>query len=484
MIVVQIKNAVWAELGGLEEELEQIRILLTLVDDSAIYSYRYKTGNWDGKRHLYSEDRKGGWLLVRVGLLDWLISKSPAITFKVLNHIQPLSPGDLWRDTLLPLRPFQEKALLEVFRWQRGLLSMATNAGKTLIALAILKGFQDYKCLFLVHRLELFRQAVEYFRDIGTLEVGTIAAGKESNLEANICVGMIGTLYSRVTRQTRIKEYLKNINVVIVDECHHVGAEGSYAKVLDTMTNAFVRVGLSGTCPPEESCLGLSLKGTFGDMLYEITNEDLRVLDVSALAKVKFLVGNWHIEGLKESARQVFVRRGRNPETRYWTYVYENGIVRNTERNLALILLVKALLATGESGILIIVDRLEHGTFIYDGLKDTGAVRYVFGESEDRLELFEAFREGRISCLISSPILGEGINIVGIKHVFLAGAGKSKRKMLQRIGRGLRKKKDLSSLVVYDFDDNCLDIPLLQRHTEQRKEICIAEGFEVEEVKI
>jgi superfamily II DNA or RNA helicase len=52
--------------------------------------------------------------------------------------------------------------------------------------------------------------------------------------------------------------------------------------------------------------------------------------------------------------------------------------------------------------------------------------------------------------LIATTIFDEGVDVSGINCLFLAAGGKSMRQLLQRIGRGLRKKSDGSCIEVYD----------------------------------
>jgi len=79
--------------------------------------------------------------------------------------------------------------------------------------------------------------------------------------------------------------------------------------------------------------------------------------------------------------------------------------------------------------------------------------------------------------LITSPILDEGVDVSRIHHLILASGRKSKIKLLQRIGRGLRKEEGKLDVELFDFYDD--EIPMLKRHTLRRIEIYEAEGFGV-----
>jgi superfamily II DNA or RNA helicase len=79
--------------------------------------------------------------------------------------------------------------------------------------------------------------------------------------------------------------------------------------------------------------------------------------------------------------------------------------------------------------------------------------------------------------LIATTIFDEGVDVSGINCLFLAGGGKSMRQLLQRIGRGLRKKADGSGIEVYDVLDYHNEH--LARHTLERYKVYKSEGFDI-----
>jgi superfamily II DNA or RNA helicase len=79
--------------------------------------------------------------------------------------------------------------------------------------------------------------------------------------------------------------------------------------------------------------------------------------------------------------------------------------------------------------------------------------------------------------VIATSILDEGINVDNINAIIYARGMKSSRKILQGIGRGLRKKKDDSCLAFYDFLDYTNSY--LTEHTLNRYEVMKNEGFDI-----
>lgn len=475
MIVGTIMSNLWVKLVGMKSELEVAKSLLEVEDPSAKFSYRYKKNSWDGKKKLYSERQETQEIIIGYGLIDWLAKNlyTKGIDFAFKGSIPLLSYKDDWDKLPLKLREYQRKSIEVALERQSGLLHLATNAGKTLIASAILKAFREHQCLYIVHRRELFKQSYDYFKDMLKCDIGSICSGKATEIK-NITVAMIGTLYSRGKTSKQIKSYLESVKVIILDECHH-GASTTYKKVVEQAYNSTVRIGMSGTIPEEYTLPGLILKGLYGDTLYRVTNGDLATLGVSAPMQIIMMRGDWYLDDLLPSAKKLFGKPIMNPRTAYWNHVYEGGILNNKSRNEFICKVVTKVKNTG--GVLVIVDRLDHGQVLYDSIRDNGKVKYIFADAPERQEALEDFKRGRVDVLISSPILGEGVDISGIYTLVLASGGKSKRKLLQRIGRGLRKKADNKTLTVYDFYDT--SVPLLERHSKERIDVYKKEGFEV-----
>jgi superfamily II DNA or RNA helicase len=82
---------------------------------------------------------------------------------------------------------------------------------------------------------------------------------------------------------------------------------------------------------------------------------------------------------------------------------------------------------------------------------------------------------------IASPIFDEGIDVPRVDTVILACGGKSYVKLLQRIGRGMRKKDDgKNELIIIDFIDDTNKY--LLKHSDRRIKTYVSEGFDAKVV--
>lgn len=134
------------------------------------------------------------------------------------------------------LRPYQAEAIAQLTGklHERPILTMPTGAGKTVTAAALVRELQ-LRTLWLAHRRELIQQAARSLRDNG-LRCGIIMAGQAADRKAHVQVASIQTLARRT---------LPDVDLVVMDECHHARAS-TYRQVLDHYQGRPV-VGLTAT---------------------------------------------------------------------------------------------------------------------------------------------------------------------------------------------------------------------------------------------
>ena len=78
----------------------------------------------------------------------------------------------------------------------------------------------------------------------------------------------------------------------------------------------------------------------------------------------------------------------------------------------------------------------------------------------------ELFDEGKISILLATTILDEGVDVSDLDAVFLTGGGKKSRRIIQRVGRALRKSKTGKYAYIIDMAESCNKV--LVRHAAER----------------
>ena len=88
-----------------------------------------------------------------------------------------------------------------------------------------------------------------------------------------------------------------------------------------------------------------------------------------------------------------------------------------------------------------------------------GKVKYSEFFDSDVSDRLGEFADGTLNCLITCHRLSQGIDIQGLKNIFLLASDKSKLETIQRIGRCLRKnpKEPNKKAKVVDFVDTDYD---------------------------
>ncbi len=457
-------------------------------------AYKRSNGKWKGLINLFDKTSSS----FSIGFLR-LVQEAFGISNndvydnrKYLNISEVKFPVYYKDNALFEWRPYQKKAIYNSLMYKNGLIKAATNAGKTMVIVALADLLRYEKPLIITHSKEIFDQIYRELTTYLGIPIGIITAD-ETRLEKYVNLAMSLTLLNRYNIDDKINEYLSvDCNCVIVDEAHHVVSKTYYGLLRNI--NATYRLGFSGTVAnifdkakkEADHYIGMKTREWLGDVICDVTNEELVQAGVSALPIVKMIIYRHSIDwaALERGIEVVEVdEKGRSISKidqrravlrKRFQVAIENHIVNNVDRNGIII----DLLANKHSSMkfLVVVDRLEHGQNIYDGLKDKGvSVCFLHGKAKDRDNALDDFRDNKYRVLIATSLIDEGVNISSIQGLVLMPGKKSSRQVLQRIGRGLRKKVDDNRVLVYDFMD--LNAKNFTEHSYERYKIYEKEKF-------
>jgi superfamily II DNA or RNA helicase len=452
-------------------------------------THRRFGGRWDGKKHhlLRSPSRPGvgtfakGLLRrvltlcakknVRAKIIDLRTSVFPPIDTKKLKST--LLKGV----TMAGEYSYQLDAVKAALEGEAGVLYMATNAGKTEIASAITKVLSDRTVLFVVPKAILLKQTRERLAlRLGTIPeaIGVIGGGKFDPKEVTVAIINSVTPAKRARsarakkRSAMLREYLKTVECVFLDEGHHAKAN-TWFRLMTACVNAQYRYLMSGT--PFTGDNDLMIEAAAGPVLYEIRNDDLIKLGVSAKPSVRLI-----------SIDKPDLERKDALDDESYHSVYTAGIVENDYRNR---IIAREAVEAARAGktVLVLLTRLAQGENITDLIKSQGRpVRFAHGKmsqtARDEAMAWFVEKPGRI--LVGSNIFDEGVDVPSINVLIVADGGKSLRATLQKIGRSIRRKKTGENVVeVLDFAD-CTH-HWLAKHALDRFDIYTGEGFDVVE---
>ncbi len=268
-------------------------------------------------------------------------------------------------------------------------------------------------------------------------------------------------------KNKQAREFLSSVSVMIADEAHHTSSETWYNSLM-SCENAMYRVALTGSIDKENKMLWQRMQGVFGQITARTSNETLITLGHSAKPTIKIfpIKAPTDIENVDNYAT-----------------AYEKGIVENDYRNLLIAKLAK-MWYDKDKGVLIIVNRIEHGNRLSELLESLEVSHYFIHGDLDidlREQQLQNMRDGKLKVMISTSIVDEGVDISGIDALILGAGGKSLRQTLQRVGRALRKKKQgENTCQVFDFKD--MTHRFLLSHSDQRRQIYVDENFEIQDI--
>lgn len=140
------------------------------------------------------------------------------------------------------LRPYQETGLQKVSQklltHRKIVYQLATGGGKTITFSAISKRYIEKSgksVLILVHRKELLQQTRRTLYNAYGISAQIIIAGMKTIPPAAVYVGMVESVMRRLDR-------IRNIGLVIIDECHNL----SFAKVHEHFPEQYI-IGFTAT---------------------------------------------------------------------------------------------------------------------------------------------------------------------------------------------------------------------------------------------
>lgn len=398
-----------------------------------------------------------------------------------------------------PEYDYQLKCVNALVREGQGIFQVATGGGKSRICNIAVSRIRR-PTLFLTTRGVLmyqmkraFEGAMKYQADNGDhfwkgRQVGVIGDG-EWNPRKSVTVGMVQTLAMRLkepdrskpkaeqVKQARIREqtlkYLALVEFVVLEEAHEVGGD-SYYRILDVCKNARYRMALTATpFMRDDQESNMRLLACTGPVLIKVSEKML--IDRGVLAKPFFRYHNVGyapdkagIEAMKDNTIGS-TRLGRGTG---WQRAYKLGVIYNEPRNRLIVDEAVRAVSMGLP-VMILVLQKNHGRLLDERLRAAGVrSSFVFGESkrDTRQEALNNLRDGKIQALIGSTIMDVGVDVPAVGCVILAGGGKAEVALRQRIGRGLRAKKNGPNLAfVVDFIDTANNH--LRKHSIERLSI-------------
>jgi len=495
VITVHEKDSVYMKVQtderGIQKELNSF---FTFTVPGHEYMPSYKSRIWDGKIKLYNINTAE----LYVGLYDHLVRfcsdrgydidgycpkpnreiSNDLIKNFVDNHLQPHVNGER-----IFVREHQVDAITHSINNDRCLLLSPTGSGKSLMIYALLRYYSDTldpskKLLIIVPTTSLVSQMHSDFGDYSSndeswdvsKECHLVTAGKDK-VDPNKRV-VISTWQSI---HKMGKKYFDNFSAVFGDECHLFKAK-SLTSIMTKLGDCKYRIGTTGTLDGTQ-CHKLVIEGLFGSV-YNVTSTKTLI--------EKEILSDFEIECILLKHSEEFRQKHKRV-----TYQEEiDAIVKYDKRNDFITKLTKSL----KGNTLVLFQYVaKHGRPLYEQIKENCPekdVYFIHGGTETELrEKIRKLMEKKDNAVIvaSYGTFSTGISIRKLHNIVFASPSKSRIRVLQSIGRQLRKSEHKETARLYDISDDICWKKYKNhtyRHYQERLKIYEAENFSCKTVII
>lgn len=357
------------------------------------------------------------------------------------------------------MRDYQVEAINGFLKNTQCMRILPTGSGKTILTAALSYCIEPYgRSVIIVPNKSLVGQTEADYINLG-LDVGVYYGDrKDIGKKHTICTWQsLNNLLKNTkngTDEITIGEFLEDVVCVMVDEAHSAKSEVLRTLLSGPLCRIPIRWAFTGTLPKEEYARAV-LKSMLGEVDGQLQASDLQEQGV---------LSDCHINIVQLVDNVV-----------YKDYQSELKYLTETPERLAFIArLIDKIKEDGNT--LILVDRIATGKLLqaelstlFSLLSDKPDVSLVTGSTkakERKAEYDEVGKSTNKILICTYGVAAVGINIVLLNNVVLFEPGKSFVRVIQSIGRGLRKGFGKDFVNIYDITSTC---KFSKRHLTQRK---------------
>ena len=359
-------------------------------------------------------------------------------------------PGHPAAGTPIMLRDYQVTAINLFLANPQSLQEIATGAGKTITTATLSQLCESIgRSIVIVPNKSLVEQTEEDFIAVG-LDVGVYYGDRKDLYKTHtICTWQSLNILDKKSKNHEqdiltLAEFLDGVRTVIVDEVHMAKAEVLKNLLTQNLSNSPIRWGLTGTVP-KEKFESEQIFASIGPVVGGIKAHELQAIGV---------LSDCHVNVVQLIDLPVF--KAYSDELKY--------LVTDEARMIYVSKLIKKISETGNT--LVLVNRIDSGKFIVNEIED--AV-FVSGEvkTKDRKVEYDEIRTSTNKIIVATyGVAAVGINIPRIFNMVLLESGKSFTRVIQSIGRGIRKAEDKDFVQIWDITSTC---KYAKKHLTERK---------------
>jgi len=419
-------------------------------DQKARYSPAYKLGRCDGCTTFFG---LGGttYLNLLPEVIEELISQGYDPALEDLRASTPLNfdkvSEDFWGDSTWPeghrfagekirLRGDQVEVVNKFLENPQCIQEIATGFGKTITTATLSKICEKYgRTISIVPNKSLVEQTEEDFINCG-LDVGVYYGDrKELGRTHTICTWQSLNILDKKSKDTTDEDiltldmFLDGVQTVLVDEVHMAKAEVLKKLLTNHLSNCAIRWGLTGTVPKDDLEF-MSIRVGLGDVVHRVKAHELQEAGV---------LSDCHVNIIQTAEWKEF---GSYPEELKY-------LVTNEDRMNYVASRIKKISEGGNT--LVLVDRIESGRILVEAIPDSV---FISGEvkTKDRKEEYDEVKTATNKIIVATyGVAAVGLNIPRIFNLVMLESGKSFTRVIQSIGRGIRKADDKDFVQIWDI---------------------------------
>jgi superfamily II DNA or RNA helicase len=350
----------------------------------------------------------------------------------------------------MELRDYQVEIINNFLENPQCIQEIATGAGKTIITAALSNAVAPYgRTIDIVPNKSLVTQTEKDYinmqQDVGVY----FGDRKEWGRQHTICTWQSLNVLLKNTKNgvgdCTIGEFLEDVVCVIVDEVHMAKADALKSLLTGVMARIPLRWGLTGTIPKEPYEFQ-ALKCSLGPVINQLSASELQDRGVLAQCHVNVVQLVDHAEFSNYQSELKF-------------------LLEEPDRLKTIAKLIAQVNATGNT--LILIDRVAAGHALVDLLGDQAVFVSGATKARDRQDEYDEVATSTGKIIVATyGVAAVGINLPRIFNLVLIEPGKSFVRVIQSIGRGIRKAEDKDHVQIWDVTSTC---KFAKRHLTKRK---------------
>ena len=380
------------------------------------------------------------------------------------------------------LRDYQKEvfrsAAAQLKKIGAAVIQMATGAGKSFLAGAMARWLNDqgYKVFLVALSKDLVLQLKDYAERAGAKDVVAVTVqtlvrrlggdgAEDLEEEDREIYEAYADEYSSIAEDELVKAFKGEKVAVILDEAHHVPASTVRKVMMEAGDGWALRIGLTAT-PWRNDGRDLDIYAYAGTVVEPRINSSFLIQRGFAVpVEIKVLKAPECTEALELSD---MIRMSRRRDGSRAFAAIRKAVLECEMRNHFIV----ELAAGAEKPALVITPLVKHAELLGRLMREAGLkVEVVTGavKAEKRKEVFDALRRGEIEVIVATTLADEGLDLPPLRTLIIVLGGRSKTRVMQRIGRLVRPYNGKTRATAIELEDE--GVEYVADHLEMRLDL-------------